>query len=99
MLRLRPLLALVSLLSSSALAQETTCRTDDSNCQGYAQFGPARIDRCISIRGQSRTDFCQTIGDTQRVLIQPGDQYCAVAGGDPPPDQCDLRWITVTEPQ
>ena len=91
--------AIATSLSSTAFAQDSTCRTDDPSCQGYTQFGPAKIARCISIRGQSKTDFCQAVGDTQRVLIQPGDQYCAVAGTDPVPDQCDLHPITVTEPQ
>jgi hypothetical protein len=91
--------AIAVVLSSSAYAQDSTCRTDDPNCQGYTRFGPAAVDRCISIRGQTRTDFCQPVGDTQRVQIYPGDKYCAVQGSDPVPDECDLHWIVVTEPQ
>jgi hypothetical protein len=86
-------------LSSSAHAQEAECRTDDPNCQGYATFGPAEVDRCISIRGSSTTDFCQQLGDTQRILIRPGDQYCAVFGSGPVPDDCVLHPIVVTEPE
>ena len=91
--------AIALLWSSSASAQTAGCRTDDPGCQGYTRFGPAALDRCISIRGQSRTDFCQQVGDTQRVYIHAGDQYCGVAGSGPVPDQCDLHWITVVEPQ
>lgn len=94
-----PLFVIASILSSSAVAQTSSCRTDDPACQGYTTFGPARIDRCISIRGQSRTDFCQHTGDAQRVLIHSGDQYCTSFGTDAVPDQCDLHPITVTEPQ
>jgi hypothetical protein len=32
-------------------------------------------------------------------LIHSGDQYCAVSGTVAVSDQCDLHWITVTEPQ
>lgn len=92
-------LAIGALLGSSAHAQDATCRTDDPNCQGYTVFGPAAVDRCISIRGQTSTDFCQHVGETQRVLVQSGDRYCAVFGSGPVPDQCVLHWITVTEPQ
>lgn len=94
-----PLLAIASLLSSSAIAQTARCRTDDPNCQGYATFGPAAVERCISIRGASTTNFCQSVGDSQRVFIHPGDRYCAVLGSDPVPDQCTMHPITVTEPQ
>lgn len=87
------------LLSSSAAAQTASCRTDDPACQGYARFGPATVARCISVRGQTRTDFCQHAGDAQRILIHSGDQYCAISGTVAVSDQCDLHWITVTEPQ
>ena len=93
------LLAVAALLSSSATAQSSSCRTDNPSCQGYATFGPAAVDRCISVRGQATTDFCQRVGDSQRVLIHSGDRYCAVLGSDPVPAECALHWITVTEPQ
>jgi len=94
------LISMISvMLSSSAFAQDSTCRTDSPNCQGYTRFGPAAINRCISIRGQSPASFCQRVGDKQRLFVRAGDQYCAVAGSGPVPDQCDLHWITVTEPQ
>lgn len=92
-------LVAVSMLGSPATAQTTRCRTDDPNCRGYATFGPAAVARCISIRGQTRSDFCQQEGDTQRVFIPAGARYCGVLGTGPVPDQCDLHWITVTEPQ
>jgi hypothetical protein len=91
--------AIASALGSSAVAQTASCQTDDPSCQGYATFGPASVDRCISIRGETSTDFCQQVGDTQRILIHPGDQYCAVFGSDPVPDDCVLHPITVTEPE
>lgn len=90
---------IAAMMSSSALAKTTSCRTNDPSCQGYTTFGPAGVARCISIRGQTRTDFCQQVGDARRVRIHAGDQYCGVSGNDPVPDQCDLHWITVTEPQ
>lgn len=93
------LLAISSCMTSAAAAQSTNCRTDDPGCRGYTTFGPAAVARCISIRGQSPTNFCQSAGDSQRVFVEAGDRYCAVFGSDPVPDQCDARWITVTEPQ
>lgn len=99
---MRHLLVCAGLLSLSAApvaAQSNTCRTDNPNCQGYTVFGPSAVDRCISIRGQSRTDFCEKQGDTQRVLIHAGDTYCAVPGTDPVPEQCNAQAIVVTEPQ
>jgi hypothetical protein len=98
MRRLYPLAAIVSLISSSALAQATGCTTDDPNCQGYTTFGPASVERCISVRGQNTTNFCQSPGDTQRMFVHAGDQYCESPGTDPVPDECDLYWINVTEP-
>ena len=97
--KLYPLAAIASLISSSVFAQTAGCRTDDPNCQGYTTFGPASVERCISVRGQSATNFCQSPGDTQRIFVSAGDQYCEVPGSDPVPDQCDLYWINVTEPQ
>jgi hypothetical protein len=91
--------AIASALGSSAGAQTASCQTDDPNCQGYATFGPASVDRCISVRGETSADFCQQVGDSQRLFIHSGDQYCAVFGSDPVPAQCDLHWITVTEPE
>lgn len=98
--KLYGILAIAAILSSSAVARTSNCRTDNPACQGYTIFGPAAVDRCISIRGQSRTDFCQHAGATQRTLIHPGDQYCAVFGAtNHVPDQCSLHWITGTEPR
>lgn len=91
--------ALLCLVTSPLAAQSATCRTDNASCEGYTMFGPSAIDRCLSIRGQTRTDFCEKQGDTQRVQIHSGDRYCAVAGATAPPEQCDLHWIVVTEPQ
>jgi hypothetical protein len=92
-------LAIVASLSSAAMAQPAKCRTDDPGCRGYATFGPAAAARCISIRGAATTNFCQNVGDKQRVFIQAGDRYCAVLGSTPVPEPCDAHWITVTEPQ
>ncbi len=94
-----PAFVMAAILSSSAVAQTSSCRTDVPACQGCTTFGPAKIDRCTSLRGQTRTDFCQHAGDTQRVLIHSGDQYCTTSGGNAAPDQCDLHLITVAEPQ
>lgn len=92
-------IAAVSLMSSPAFAEVDSCRTDDAACQGFTDFGPAMVARCISIRGETRTDFCQAVGDTQRVEVHIGDQYCAVLGSEPVPEQCTLHWIIVAEPQ
>jgi hypothetical protein len=99
MAKLYALAAIASLISSSALAQTTSCRTDDANCQGYTTFGPAAVERCISVRGQTTANFCQSAGDTERVFVHAGDQYCEALGTDPVPDECELNWINVTEPQ
>ena len=93
------LILIVSSLSSAAVAQTARCRTNAANCQGYTTFGPAAVARCISIRGANRTDFCQAVGETRRILVNAGDRYCAVLGSNPVPEQCTAHWITVTEPQ
>lgn len=90
---------LACFVTSPSLAQATTCRTDAQGCQGYTSFGPAAVDRCISVRGQNPAAFCQAKGDVQRVYVQSGDSYCAVEGAGPVPDDCTPHWITVTEPQ
>lgn len=91
------LIVIGSLLGSSAGAQGSTCRTDDPNCRGYATFGPAAVERCISLLGRTPTEFCQLVGESQRVLVNPGDRYCAVSGRDRVPELCGAHSITVTE--
>lgn len=100
MFKLTPLTVILALLSSAAIAQDAPmCSTEDPACHGSTNFGPAKIDRCISIRGAERTDFCQVEGQTHSFPVRSGDRYCAVAGSDPVPEECELHWINVTEPE